>query len=237
MEQAGKPSQRGTFDFTRVIPHLSRTSEVQRLIVEKAGFSHFHFALRSPLPVSFPVVYVLDNFSDAARRAYDEGRSWQDDPVLNYSGGKDTLIWREELPRHRRIPLLWRDASDEGLSYWFIFKGGVTAILSLTRGALPLSGQLAEDLRPLAYQACRTLLDIVARERKSDFPLLPREKLSSRELHILRLSADGMTAEEIAHQVFISKSTVNFHIKRINRKLCSRNKSQAIAKAALMSLL
>jgi DNA-binding NarL/FixJ family response regulator len=54
------------------------------------------------------------------------------------------------------------------------------------------------------------------------------EKLTSREYEILRLSAEGLDRKEIAAQLDITISTVNFHRQHIKEKLRARNLTEMI---------
>jgi DNA-binding NarL/FixJ family response regulator len=47
----------------------------------------------------------------------------------------------------------------------------------------------------------------------------PAGKLSSRELEIARLVADGLTNAAVAERLFISQRTVTSHLERIYRRL------------------
>jgi DNA-binding NarL/FixJ family response regulator len=87
-----------------------------------------------------------------------------------------------------------------------------------------------------AYFICKTAVNLVAAEKRIKYEP-GNEPLTFQELCILRFTADGMTAENIAKEIFLAKSTIDFHIKSITRKMNCQNKTQAIAKAALMSLL
>ncbi len=60
---------------------------------------------------------------------------------------------------------------------------------------------------------------------------------SPRELECLRLSAQGLTAHDIAIQLGITSRTVHFHWQNIHKKLGTRNKSQAIHLAQMKALL
>lgn len=57
------------------------------------------------------------------------------------------------------------------------------------------------------------------------------EKLSLREHEILQFIADGLKNREIASHLFISVSTVKWHIKRIYKKLGVQNRTQAKIRA------
>ncbi|MBY6201019.1 response regulator transcription factor [Maritalea mobilis] len=54
-----------------------------------------------------------------------------------------------------------------------------------------------------------------------------QEDLTKRELHILRLAADGMTNKEIARDISITEVTVKMHMRNICRKLGARNRAHA----------
>jgi DNA-binding CsgD family transcriptional regulator len=52
--------------------------------------------------------------------------------------------------------------------------------------------------------------------------------LSKREYEILLLIADGLSNSEIAHQLFISESTVKTHVSKILFKLDAKRRTQAV---------
>ncbi len=61
--------------------------------------------------------------------------------------------------------------------------------------------------------------------------------LSSRELEVLRLIAQGMTNVEIADILFISPATVKDYVRSITGKLGARNRVEAVAKAVRHGLI
>lgn len=61
--------------------------------------------------------------------------------------------------------------------------------------------------------------------------------LTTRELEVLQLIAEGMTAEKIAHRLSISAGTVRSHTYRLLRKLNARDRAHAVALSFRMSLL
>lgn len=67
--------------------------------------------------------------------------------------------------------------------------------------------------------------------------LAPEAVLSSRELQILKLVADGMTNREIAETLFLSRYTVECHVKNIYRKLAVPSRTKAVSEARARGLL
>lgn len=65
----------------------------------------------------------------------------------------------------------------------------------------------------------------------------PHDKLTGRELEILRVLARGATNQEIAAQMFISQHTVKIYVHRTLAKLDLRNRQQAAAYAAAEGLI
>jgi LuxR family transcriptional regulator, maltose regulon positive regulatory protein len=72
---------------------------------------------------------------------------------------------------------------------------------------------------------------------KGKTSLVDEERLSDRELEVLRLLAAGQTYKEIGQQLFLSLNTVEFHIKGIYGKLSVNRRVQAIEKAREKKLI
>ncbi|MGJ5816449.1 response regulator transcription factor [Paludibaculum fermentans] len=63
------------------------------------------------------------------------------------------------------------------------------------------------------------------------------EHLTERELDVLRLVRDGNRNKEIAAALFISETTVNYHIKNVVEKLSANDRTHAVAIALKRGLL
>ncbi|HEY8486873.1 MAG TPA: response regulator transcription factor [Limnochordales bacterium] len=61
--------------------------------------------------------------------------------------------------------------------------------------------------------------------------------LTSREVEVLRLAAQGLTTAAIAQRLQLAPSTVKTHLRRVLEKLHARNRAQAAAVAARHGLL
>ncbi|NML40310.1 DNA-binding response regulator [Chitinophaga sp. G-6-1-13] len=66
---------------------------------------------------------------------------------------------------------------------------------------------------------------------------LDRLGLSSRELEVLQLMADGLSNQEIASRLFVSLNTVKTHASRLFEKLDVKRRTQAIDKAKRLSII
>ena len=90
------------------------------------------------------------------------------------------------------------------------------AIRDLRSGGTPLSINIARKVVRYFQTAGRM-------EREN-------EKLSSRELQVLELMADGLINKEIADKLSISLQTVKTYVKRIYVKMHARNRMEAVLK-------
>jgi two-component system, NarL family, response regulator LiaR len=67
--------------------------------------------------------------------------------------------------------------------------------------------------------------------------ILPHEELTSRELEILLLMAEGKTNQEIADELFIALKTVKTHVSNILSKLQVQDRTQAVIYAFKHSMI
>jgi DNA-binding NarL/FixJ family response regulator len=87
-------------------------------------------------------------------------------------------------------------------------------------GARPLAGRAADELQALGERL----------EVRS-------AGLSRREVEVLRLAAEGLTNREIATQLFLSKRTVDMHVRNVLAKLDCRSRVQAAQRARSLRIL
>jgi DNA-binding NarL/FixJ family response regulator len=97
----------------------------------------------------------------------------------------------------------------------------------------------------LAQYAVRTrIFDRIAQKRvRLGGPELmeptpvPAGVLSSREVEVLQLIAEGLSDREIGTRLFITEYTVKSHVKKVLAKLGSRNRAHAAASGYRLGLL
>ncbi len=97
------------------------------------------------------------------------------------------------------------------------------SIRSVLRGGAPIDPFIARRILELLP----VLTVAVPAAQRQD----PGEPLSERERQILQLVADGLSNREIAEQLFLSRYTVESHVKRIYRKLAVSSRTMAIRAA------
>jgi DNA-binding NarL/FixJ family response regulator len=66
---------------------------------------------------------------------------------------------------------------------------------------------------------------------------LTDDDLTTREMQVLRLIRDGHRNKQIADQLLIAESTVNFHIKNLVAKLQANDRTHAVTIAFRRGLL
>jgi two-component system, NarL family, response regulator LiaR len=77
----------------------------------------------------------------------------------------------------------------------------------------------------------------VMTKMKQKKELLPHEELTSREMEVLLLMAQGKTNQEIADELFIAVKTVKVHVSNILSKLGVQDRTQAVIYAFKHSLV
>ena len=75
----------------------------------------------------------------------------------------------------------------------------------------------------LAPEAAEVLIKAATRPGEAD------TDLTDRELEILQLMADGLSNPDIAKKLFVSRSTVKFHVSNILMKLGAASRTEAVA--------
>lgn len=73
--------------------------------------------------------------------------------------------------------------------------------------------------------------------RSLNSPSADRERLTERELEVLRLLARGLSNRAIGKELYISETTVKFHVSNVMRKLLVTRRAEAVYAASKLGLL
>jgi DNA-binding NarL/FixJ family response regulator len=97
-------------------------------------------------------------------------------------------------------------------------------------GAQPLAGLAARQLEALGEPVEERL----GRRAAGD---LARGGLTRRELEVMRFVASGRTNREIARELFLSRRTVDMHVRNILAKLGCHSRAEATRRAGELGLV
>lgn len=143
------------------------------------------------------------------------------------ANGTDTLIAiRGEFPRARIIMLTTSDS--DGEIQRALRAGAAAYVLK----SMP-KDELLAVIRGVHSGGRHIPPEVAARIAEH----LGEEDLTTRELEVLRLIRDGYRNKQIADQLAIAETTVNFHIKNLVDKLGANDRTHAVTIALRRGLL
>ncbi len=158
------------------------------------------------------------------------------DLELDHGDGVDALrLLREKAPHVRVIIYTSHDdeerivqAAELGVDGYLLKGCGqrelVSAIQSVSAGGIALEPAVAGKL--MQYM-----------NKRSSTTNADNIRFSKREAQVLKLIAVGKTNKEIGETLFISESTVKFHVHAILNKLDASNRTEAVSVATQLGLI
>ncbi len=158
------------------------------------------------------------------------------DLELDHGDGVDALrLLREKAPHVRVIIYTSHDdeerivqAAELGVDGYLLKGCGqrelVSAIQSVSAGGIALEPAVAGKL--MQYM-----------KKRSSTANADNIRFSKREAQVLKLIAVGKTNKEIGETLFISESTVKFHVHAILNKLDASNRTEAVSVATQLGLI
>ena len=155
----------------------------------------------------------------------------------NMSGLEATRLIKAEFPDAKVVVLT---VSDEEEDLFEAIKSGASGYLLKNLKAdvfFGLIAGVASGDAPFSPKMATKMLKEFS--RKPDTPKTKEtqhQSLTDRETEVLRLVADGRGNKEIAAELFITESTVKYHLRNILDKLHLENRFQVIAYAARRGL-
>jgi len=217
-------------DFFTVLSRLARD----------LGFEYCAYGRRSPLPISNPKVYMVNNYSPEWQQRYQKENYVAIDPTVAHAvKSVQPLVWTNEL--FQASPAFWEDARAHGLKAGWAQSSfdpsGAASLLTLARSNEMLSStelrRNAADMAWLVQCAHQGMANLIAKRQSQEQSVI----LTNREIEVLRWTADGKTSSEVGEIMCISERTVNFHVNNSVEKLGAANKTACVAKALMLRLL
>ncbi len=213
-----------------ISPNL-RFNALHGLIVQ-LGFDFFGFSCWTSLDAR-PVLW--STFPAGWIKTYKTRRYTDVDPRIAHCRRSILpIFWNEEF--FRCAPGMWSDAQTFGMCHGWsqgAHSEGVFSILDVSRRDGPIGDEEWYEKAGQVLLLCNVIHMNQVDELKRKIEAL---HLSEREIEVLRWSAIGKTAEEVAEILHLSESTVNFHARNTIVKLGVQNKVAAIARAAQLGL-
>ena len=192
-----------------------------------------HAVVRSGLAAFLTVYDDLDFVGEAGggAEAVAKCRDFAPDVILmdlvmpGMDGAEATKLIREACPQVQVIALT--SYKDEDLVQAALKAGAISYLLkNVSAEELAKAIQAAHAGRPtLAPEAAQVLIK-AATDPGSSGP-----GLTDRELDILRLMVDGLSNPDMAKKLFVSRSTVKFHVSNILMKLGASSRTEAVSMA------
>lgn len=239
------------FEDIRASPDVAALLDNTRRVVHGLGFESFHYGTNGPGGEQFlfagidPAAPVLiSDFPPAWFDRYRTQRYGEVDPVLRHClASMIPAVWhRQQRPALPHAKRLVRDARRHGLAggaTWSVFgANGDVALLALTTSRAARAER--RNIEQRLGDGCMLLAHVhetVRRLSQRVACALPRVSLTAREQECLRWVSAGKTSWETAMILSIAERTVNFHIEKVNRKLGTHGRAQAVARAMALGLI
>lgn len=205
------------------------------------GFEYCAFGLQFSYPITSKRVVFVNNYPTEWQNRYLANNYVSQDPIVQ-RGRKSSVpfVWSKDM-FGGDSSTLWEEAQSFGLRHGWsqssLDGSGAASLLTLAR---PLGSITQSELASNEYRM-RWLTSVAHLSLSNLYLSNLRENvepnLTERELEVLRWTADGKSAVEIADILSISKNTVEFHIKNAVQKLQTSNKTAAVVRAVMLGLL
>ena len=205
------------------------------------GFDHFFFSITpnfgniytdSKITTSYPIEFV---------KCYSSNVLLHKNAIIAHCQTSiDPIIWDEAA--FIDTPHFSKGAHAYGVNYGWSqavhdAKGAVS-ILTLIRRSTPVSPEEFNEKAGDILWLCNQLHSAMAVKLFNQPTMTePIARLSVRESEVLKWTAQGKTASDIAMILSLIPRTVNFHISSVIRKMGASNKTSAVVIASKSGLL
>lgn len=203
------------------------------------GFQYCSFTMSSHLPNNRTKPVRFNNYPDEWNNLYNQAHFFEVDPVVTHCKRSVLpIVWEEKT--FKDSPNLWSFAQSFGVHLGWTqavhdFQG-VFSMLTLGRSKGAVTPEELYEKAGQVLWLCHAMHAAVAQTYAASPSINPAKKLTSRETEILKWSAMGKTAADIATILCLSERTVGFHICSCFKKLGVNNKIAAVLCASKAGL-
>ncbi|UVJ43393.1 LuxR family transcriptional regulator [Pseudomonas sp. LS1212] len=206
-------------------------------MAQQLDFEFLSFGMRTPVATMQPKIIMLSNYPNEWSQRYKQENYVTVDPTVAHClSSMLPILWSDKV--FEETPEFWEEARSHGLRHGWGLSAhdhrGRASMLSVGRSHDEVSiGELYEKAGQ-TYWLCNLLHTVIGEK-----PVDPQEKarqLTDREIEVLRWSAEGKKAHEIAGILKVSERTVSFHVKSAMDKLNAPNRTSAVIQAAINGL-
>lgn len=230
---------------TTRLPKLEGESEITTVFemvlnhTYELGFQYCAFTMdcQSHSPQVKPV--QMNNYPNEWSKLYQRAHYFDVDPIVAHCKRCVLpIVWEEKA--FQAAPELWSMAQSYGVHLAWTqpvhdFQG-VYSMLTLGRSTGEVSPQELYEKAGQVLWLCHAMHAVVARKYTNNSNMHSPSKLTPRETEILKWSAMGKTASDIATILCLSERTVGFHISSTFKKLGVNNKIAAVLSASKAGL-
>lgn len=205
--------------------------------VAEFGFEYCSMLVVIPDDPSSAAPLGRNSFPETWNQHFKQNYDHQGNPVIEHClHSALPALWSRSL--FSPLPALWNDLCDFGLQHGFSQAvhdpRGITSIFCFVRSQVITPHEFYEKAGSMLWLTYRTHALLVESLLTT---WRQRSRLTPREREILRWSAGGKTAAQIAFIVELSERTVNFHIQSAISKMGVQNKMAAVIQAIKRGLL
>lgn len=205
----------------------------------RLGMQNVSWVLKLPTAIEDGRIITFDNYAAEWRSRYFEKGYLKHDPTVQHGlTSMQPLLWSQAKAT---APDFWEDASSYGVniglaqSLWD--RHGCCSMLSLSRDSMELSdSELALKLPQLSWLA-QLAHSGMARHLVPSETIYAPGSLTPREIETLKLASTGLTSQQIADRLRVTKSTIDRHMEAVRSKLHAENKTDAVVKATRWGII
>lgn len=203
------------------------------------GFEFCAFTMSSQQPTNQTKPITFNNYPNEWNNLYKQAHFFEVDPVVTHCKRSVLpIVWEEKA--FSSTPHLWALAQSHGVHLGWTqavhdFQG-VFSMLTLGRSSGEVSPEELYEKAGQVLWLCHAMHAVVAQKYAEKPEMMLPGKLTPREIEILKWSAMGKTAADIATILCLAERTVGFHISSCFKKLGVNNKIAAVLCASKAGL-